>query len=682
MVAGAADSAQHPQASSAPVPSSEEEALKRNTDCVYFLASPLTCKKGSECEYRHSDYARVNPRDCWYWLNGNCLNRKCAFRHPPLDGLLGGQAPASSGASLPLQQVVVPPSLHNSYNNSGRQPVPCIFFQKGFCMKGDKCAFLHGTNSIGNKATQATTTMLTGDLSSSKKHLPIIQNCSQEQKVPANSSKPTSLLVKTKPVLNAQKNNISGYETGPERHALPGNIDEEASRPSHPSPTMKESSQIRSRSFNQTLTFNERNFQNDKEAEEHLRESSPGFDVLVDDELGDSGYFHGEDHYGRMGAHDQRNLSSMTEYDMDRPSDYDSLYAVDREMLQDLHAYESYQMLGQFGWDQHQNSSEIISGGLSCREGRDHHVKIEKPDVFGGSDLRHRLSKQRRVNGLRSVVGNNFVPESLVAEPNHRESSQRDAHHAPFQESSLSGRLKGRIRFPDRSAADDRGMGMERSRGRLQRGRISDRLKGRLQDGNTSIDGGRHSSGPWNRRDTWNNDDPHFARPKSLSELKSTGKQFRSRESSLHDQQGDADQSFEGPKPLSVLLKRKRGGDTVVAASEGGQSVHVEQISKEMNNSQVIEGLKSSGIAQVTDNDPNILTDKGKDPPLGEEGGMVVEDAAEEDELYGDDQQDGFYDYEQDDDVEYNEDVDNAHEEYLDDEDGDDFAKKVGVILT
>lgn len=25
--------------------SAEEEALKRNTDCVYFLASPLTCKK-------------------------------------------------------------------------------------------------------------------------------------------------------------------------------------------------------------------------------------------------------------------------------------------------------------------------------------------------------------------------------------------------------------------------------------------------------------------------------------------------------------------------------------------------------------------------------------------------------------------------------------------------------------
>jgi hypothetical protein len=27
------------------VSSAEEDALKWNTDCVYFLASPLTCKK-------------------------------------------------------------------------------------------------------------------------------------------------------------------------------------------------------------------------------------------------------------------------------------------------------------------------------------------------------------------------------------------------------------------------------------------------------------------------------------------------------------------------------------------------------------------------------------------------------------------------------------------------------------
>ncbi|RVW47489.1 Zinc finger CCCH domain-containing protein 32 [Vitis vinifera] len=60
----------------------EDELQKRNTDCVYFLASPLTCKKGMDCEYRHSEGARLNPRDCWYWLSGSCLNPACAFRHP------------------------------------------------------------------------------------------------------------------------------------------------------------------------------------------------------------------------------------------------------------------------------------------------------------------------------------------------------------------------------------------------------------------------------------------------------------------------------------------------------------------------------------------------------------------------------------------------------------------------
>lgn len=32
----------------------EEEALKKNTDCVYFLASPLTCKKVKYYNYRPS----------------------------------------------------------------------------------------------------------------------------------------------------------------------------------------------------------------------------------------------------------------------------------------------------------------------------------------------------------------------------------------------------------------------------------------------------------------------------------------------------------------------------------------------------------------------------------------------------------------------------------------------------
>ncbi|QHO51336.1 Zinc finger CCCH domain-containing protein [Arachis hypogaea] len=94
----------------------DEASLMRNTDCVYFLASPLTCKKGAECEYRHNEIARLNPRDCWYWLSGSCLNPTCAFRHPPLDG--------QTGVSSEPTQSAVP---------ANKTMVPC-----------DRCSFLHG----------------------------------------------------------------------------------------------------------------------------------------------------------------------------------------------------------------------------------------------------------------------------------------------------------------------------------------------------------------------------------------------------------------------------------------------------------------------------------------------------------------------------------------------------------
>ncbi|KAI3424534.1 uncharacterized protein J3R85_010540, partial [Psidium guajava] len=99
---------------------------KRNTDCVFYLASPLTCKKGLDCEYRHSEIARLNPKDCWYWLAGNCLNPTCGFRHPPLDTL----AEVSS-------------ELHVAPAN--KISTPCYFYYNGFCNKGDSCTYSHGS---------------------------------------------------------------------------------------------------------------------------------------------------------------------------------------------------------------------------------------------------------------------------------------------------------------------------------------------------------------------------------------------------------------------------------------------------------------------------------------------------------------------------------------------------------
>ncbi|GBG73574.1 hypothetical protein CBR_g16918 [Chara braunii] len=96
----------------------DEAAIKKQTDCLYYIASPLACTKGDKCEFRHSDYARLNPTECRYWLTTGCTRINCPFRHPPLDG--------RSVPSLP-----------------NRAQTPCIFFAQGACMKGDKCPFLH-----------------------------------------------------------------------------------------------------------------------------------------------------------------------------------------------------------------------------------------------------------------------------------------------------------------------------------------------------------------------------------------------------------------------------------------------------------------------------------------------------------------------------------------------------------
>ncbi|KAH7657184.1 Zinc finger CCCH-type protein [Dioscorea alata] len=100
-----------------------DEERKRKTDCVYFLASPLTCRKGSECEYRHNDSARFNPIDCCYWLAGGCLNPMCAFRHPPLEGFT---ETASNSANFPRPT----PALTN------KSDTPCYFYFNAYCIKG------------------------------------------------------------------------------------------------------------------------------------------------------------------------------------------------------------------------------------------------------------------------------------------------------------------------------------------------------------------------------------------------------------------------------------------------------------------------------------------------------------------------------------------------------------------
>ncbi|KAK6921534.1 Zinc finger, CCCH-type [Dillenia turbinata] len=715
MVGGAKDPSRQPSA--------EDEAVKRNTDCVYFLASPLTCKKGSECEYRHSEPARLNPRDCWFWLNGNCLNPKCSYRHPPLDGLLGTQA-ATAPAPAPAAQSSVPQPLPlavapaaNTLSSAGKQAVPCIFFQKGLCLKGDRCSFLHGTNPPTNKAPQARGSNPSTETLTNKKAFGGLEKCSQIPKVPpqVNNAKPSVL--SAKPEMVAPKFGVyAGKSVQPSRtygDELPRN----KAVVNIPAATNGNST-IRPSNMHQTHVLDDRSLQGSRDADDFLKESSPGFDVLVDDELQDSDYYH--DEVGRSRGHEGRSLTSRNEHDLVQSGDYNSMSDLDRE-YRDPRGYDSYEGM-QYAWEQRRASSSERMAVGSVNQQRRGYARdgSPSPDDIDGSDLRYRLSKQRRTNGLRSVINTDYVHDKDAEERSYG-GSYRDSHHLPPpQESSLSSRLRGRIVLPGSSSpVNGSDLHLERdtdrvwNRSRLPvgrqpvskpHGRLRDRIKGRAQE---DFNEGRNVRGLGMRRDSLDERSASvtdFAGPKSLAELKGEKnperkeRQNKGRQPFSHlNQQSDGDLSFEGPMPLSVILKRKRESETAGSTSLGNKEDNEGLINdssktselesqgfpsfepEKLPDSQVLKNKKQSNT--TTSADGLVPSEKAQSNEL--EDGIVADDAGEDHNLESYDRRDRDSDFEQVEGGDYNEgeNVD-PEEEYLDDEDGDDFAKRIGVMFS
>ncbi|XP_076893717.1 zinc finger CCCH domain-containing protein 17-like [Bidens hawaiensis] len=578
--------------------SEEDEVLKRNTDCVYFLASPLTCKKGSECEFRHSDAARVNPRDCWYWLNGNCLNPKCAFRHPPLDGLLG-----SDVAATPM----VPPASapHATPYAVPKQGVACIFFQKGYCLKGPVCPFLHGpSNPVNNKPAQSGPNNTVSDppkMAQQKKPVqkPVIEPSKMAQQVIVQ--KPVSLLTRTV---------VDKKIAPPARVGPPAVINEPPSNKSN-------------RGYQ--ASNNERVLKDD----EYSREPSPGFDVLVDNEVEDSSHYYDVDHADR----------------------------VDRDMYREHRDYDRY-------------------------NDRDDHFDVDHPekrsytrnDCENELDLRQRLSKQRRGsdNGSRSVVNRESHADRIDRmQPGRDSRHNRHDDHRRVDQGSLSSRLRGRIKIPGRSVSPtkDSNPRVEREIGMERRNLLRYSPERRLRVGDRL-------------------NDTKFAGPKRLSELKGGRNEHQPKDEQFsgkrkHEKTEDGGLSFEGPKPLSEILKRKRGANNDNIANNKNNNNNV-------TNNTEDDTQKKAEIVSANEEKHNSDAEKEKDKALdgddsvnygeAEVGNEVDEDALLDEELEAYDENrdgDNEYEYEQ---MEGEEDyMEEGEEEYVDEEEYENEKKENAV---
>ncbi|RWR84628.1 zinc finger protein [Cinnamomum micranthum f. kanehirae] len=726
-----------------PPETSEEEALKRrNTDCVYFLASPLTCKKGNDCEYRHSEGARMNPRDCWYWLNGNCLNPKCAFRHPPLEGLLAttGATAGSSVASQTAASTQTPAAHPTAAHNPSKQSVPCFYFQKGLCLKGDRCPFMHGPQPVLNPSPQQTSKVAASvtELQIIKKATGVLGKCTSQQK-------PVEMPPIVNPVINVEvaSNNVIAAKKTMRPAAVYDDLPK--TKPSNV-PLIGGNGATGPHEYDHQALPPDEHLQNGREAGEFLGESSPGFDVLVDDEIQDSDYFQHEDEYGLGASNGGRHLNSINEFDYEHSSELDSLAKFDREPYNEYRDYDQYRRPhDQFGWEHNKTSSKRILEQSSITERR--RQREESPDQIDRSDLRHRLSKQRKVKGSRSASS----PDRHI-EINHRgdrygeEQRYRGHHRDPrhvLPETSRSNRLQGRIMLPGRSSPEkannlrpDREMDRGRNSGRsspsrpvLYQARHHDRVR-QTQENNFTTEVRNFRAQPIKRDEIGI---LNFAGPKSLAELKgSKASDSREEQSTKNDAFAFKSQlvrepktmksgkavghlepegliSFEGPKPLREILKRKRetASGSGKVSSDGEDSGRSEIAATETPITRVFDSKKEAGVnagaVTAEENDDSdedgLVATEGyelthEDPTSAEKGdalemdGMTIDTMEDQelDETY--DQRDGESDYETVEGGDFKAEDENAEPEddYLDEDDDDDeeddFSSKIGAMLS
>ncbi|PWA83741.1 Zinc finger, CCCH-type [Artemisia annua] len=537
---------------------------------------------GSECEYRHSDVARVNPRDCYYWLSGNCLNPKCAFRHPPLDGLVGADGSTPVGPS-------VPPAHPAPYAAVPKQGVACIFFQKGFCLKGPLCPFLHGPpNTIINKPTQTAPTNPIPELP--KASHPVQNKPIQEQKFPPQVTTQRTTPFSATPFSarnGAIDKRVPSFSTSVEEppRYKPARV--------VPSPVLNEQP---SNKFNRG--FHNDRIMNGKDADVYSREPSPGFDVLVDNEIEDGEYHHEkEESFAKSRSQD---------YNVDR---------IGREQ-RDFDNYTERD--GQYIWDE-------------TRQERRPYLRNNSPDQYNRSDLRQRISNQRRAHGSGSDHGSRSVASREYADrmprrDNHRPDYRQD--HRQDRE-AISSRLQGRIKLPGRSTSPPNGHNLRTEREIDTERKHLSRFRDRISDNDTK-----------------------FAGPKKLSELKTGGR---------IEHQPNEDQS---------LGKRKYSRTEEDSSSSFKDNHH--QKAKEEHNSvpadfepEKVEDKPADGTS--VNNDINDVET---------EDGLVNDDAPLDEELeaYEDDGE-GEYEYEP---MDGEEGYEYDEGEYADEVEGEEYEKKDG----
>ncbi|KAJ6833484.1 zinc finger CCCH domain-containing protein 34-like [Iris pallida] len=529
----------------------EDESKKRNTDCVYFLASPLTCKKGSKCEFRHSESARRNPRECYYWLNGSCINPSCGFRHPPLDGV-------AEPVHLPS----------HAATPTSKSSVPCYFYFNAYCIKGDHCPFLHDTLPA-QKSLKALPDTITTNLPE-KKASTGSDTGPASVEVPANLHGGTSEPGKQElskeisrppaPTIALEEMSPSAESSVPEFEEPPIKLSDKTPLP----PTEYGSPQICLDQVSEEIV---------KECAEpdEWWESSPGFDVLVDDGSKQLPYDDDAD-YILAREPESEIHRQLLQYDYEVPAGYDPTGYLDDGYMYDHdiynHAEKSRNTPEYFQREdsrERRRSSER-SSDLGPHRKRRSSRKRHMVDERNGMDLRDHLRKRRRTDGSfhkrmpsrsRRRSRERSVRQGTGPLLDGRVASEVGNRAIPAHDTSFGGNDWGGSRYPKSSRyVQSRLLEREsRLRNRNPRPERASRKSSKVSQGSSSR---MEESSPVKAAVI------DFSGPKSLAQIKEEKRRATATESKVSENYAPrhppipGPNDFVGPKPLNEILKGKR----------------------------------------------------------------------------------------------------------------------------
>ncbi|XP_055802398.1 zinc finger CCCH domain-containing protein 32-like [Solanum dulcamara] len=558
----------------------EEEFRKRFTDCVYFLASPLTCKKGMECEYRHSEIARLNPRDCWYWLAGSCLNPTCAFRHPPLES----HAETSSELAPPPNKSAVPVNKTNT---------PCYFYFNGYCNKGERCSYLHGPDdgTIAWKSSKVASEVPDEPIAEKKTTAGSEPGPSAGEKHPDSSEMGPKAAadeyIKSKVDLHLMTNNVSEQSAS---HETSGSPSEEAT-------AVGLDSLVPAEGFTQGGSYLSPNQSSDEEVEENVEreewlESSPGFDVLVDDRVEGLSHDYERNYLMHHDMEDRELDERFAGYDFEKNLEYDPAYP-DTGIVSDKEQDASYYNFENHEMNEHVGVIPIPALG---RQSVSRKRELPRELAFrgrGNVDLRD-LLKKRRANESDSP---DHLSRRLDLSRSNVHEQVRDRHypqHSQWMPQRRASKVESNVSFSPGFLDRTRLEGANRLK-RLRQSQGSSYRQQHFKDRRRDQSRPFANESPRRRMASrkrlteefpkmFANEPPKrrmasrkrlteevpkmFSAPKTLAQIREEKRRGKEDGNSLEGtgpSGGSKRVDFSGPKPLSEILKDKRRLSSVVS---------------------------------------------------------------------------------------------------------------------